>query len=418
MVNGATGASRTTDAGGAVGPSNAGGPGESAAGTLPAAPAAPGTPIYISERVRNVLLGLVLFGLLLVFWVAPSALVVLLGGAFGAVLLSVPVNALSRVLPRGLSVLAVFLLLFLLAAVVVLLVLPPLLTQLGAAIAAAPDALSQVDAFLREQVLGPLQAKGLLPEGVDEVLSRLYESLLRNLTQFAQGLLGGALGFLSGLANTGFFLFTLLVVTMYLLADAGRIEAGYLRTVPVAYRPDARALWQTMGRTLSRIFLASITSNTIQGLVAFVGLTLIGVPYAALLGAVMWFTAFVPLFGSWLGAIPAVLVAFAVSPVAALLTALLYLSINLLDGNVLTPRLQGSALSLHPVVVLVAIIAAGELFGLAGVIVTMPILAAVTVVTTFFLTRLRVRPKVTPVQIVNPPAPAAAPAPQGGESPA
>ena len=63
MVNGATGASRTTDAGGAVGPSNAGGPGESAAGTLPAAPAAPGTPIYISERVRNVLLGLVLFGL-------------------------------------------------------------------------------------------------------------------------------------------------------------------------------------------------------------------------------------------------------------------------------------------------------------------------------------------------------------------
>jgi hypothetical protein len=66
----------------------------------------------------------------------------------------------------------------------------------------------------------------------------------------------------------------------------------------------------------------------------------------------------------------------------------------------------------------VAIIAAGELFGLAGVIVTMPILTAVTVVTTFFLTRLRVRPKVTPVQIVNPLAPAAAPAPQGGESPA
>jgi predicted PurR-regulated permease PerM len=107
--------------------------------------------------------------------------------------------------------------------------------------------------------------------------------------------------------------------------------------------------------------------------------------------------------------------------VAAVLTALLYLGINLLDGNVLTPRLQGSALSLHPVVVLVAVIAAGQLFGLGGVIVTMPILAAVTVLATFFLARLRVRPKVTPVQIVGPPAAPAPPAPaapDGGARPA
>jgi predicted PurR-regulated permease PerM len=192
---------------------------------------------------------------------------------------------------------------------------------------------------------------------------------------------------LSGLANAGFVLFTLVVITMYLLTDARRIEAWYLHWVPRPYRPDARAVWHTMGRTLSRIFLASITSNTIQGLVAFVGLTLIGVPYAVLLGAIMWLTAFVPMFGSWLGGIPAVLVALTVSPAAALLTAVLYLAINLLDGNVLTPRLQGSALAVHPVVVLVAIIAAGELFGLAGVLVTMPILAAVTVLAGFFLDR-------------------------------
>ena len=69
---------------------------------------------------------------------------------------------------------------------------------------------------------------------------------------------------------------------------------------------------------------------------------------SALLGAVMWLTAFVPLFGSWLGAIPALLVALSVSPVAVVLTGVLYLGINLLDGNVLTPRLQGSALSAAP----------------------------------------------------------------------
>ena len=354
------------------------------------------TPIYVSERVRNLLVLALLGALLVLVWAAPSGLVALGAGSLLAVLFSVPVNRLARVLPRGLAVLTVFLVLLALALAVVFLVLPPLLAQLGEAIAAAPAGAAPVDAFLRADLLQPLKERGLLPDGVDAVLDRLSQAVLRGLTDLAGGVLDGALGFLSGVANTGFFLTTVVVIAGYLLADARRIEAGYLRAVPHAYRRDARELWQTMGRTLSRIFLASVTSNTIQGLVAAVGLALLGVPSAVLLGAVMWLTAFVPLFGSWLGAIPAVLAALTVSPLAALLTAVLYLAINLLDGNVLTPRLQGSALSLHPVVVLVAILAAGQLFGLAGIVVTMPVVAAVAVLATFFFARLRVRPRVTP----------------------
>ena len=400
-MSGADGLSGANDVRAAAGLPAAVGPGEAAVGTVPAAEGPPRTPIYISERVRNALVAAVFIALVVVFWAAPSALIVLLGGAFAAVILSIPVQGLSRVLPRGIAVLTVFLVMALLAVVLLFLVLPPLLTQLGDAITAAPAALSQANTYLVEEILNPLQARGLLPAGVDEVLSQIYQAALLNLKQSVEGLLSGLLGFFSGMANAGFFAFTLLVVTIYLLADAARIEESYLGLVPAAYRADARGLWHTMGRTLSRIFLASITSNTIQGLVAFVGLTLIGVPFAALLGAIMWFTAFVPMFGSWLGFIPAVLVALTVSPVAAVLTGLLFLTINLLDGNLLTPRLQGSALSLHPVVVLVAVIAAGQLFGLGGVIVTMPIMAAVTVVATFFLARLRVHPKVIPVQIVG-----------------
>jgi predicted PurR-regulated permease PerM len=298
-------------------------------------------------------------------------------------------------------VLAVFLVLGALAAVAVFLVLPPLLAHLGEAIAAAPASAAQADAFLRAEVLEPLEARGLLPDGVDAVVYGLEQAALRALTDLARGLLDGGLGFLAGAVSAGFFLFTVVVVAAYLLADARRIAAGYLRAAPRAYRRDARALWQALGRTVSRSFLASLASNTIQGLVAFVGLTLLGVPFADLLGAVMWVTAFVPVFGAWLGAVPAVLAALTVSPTVALLTAGLYLGINLLDGNVLCPRLQGRALSLHPVVVLVAILAVGQVFGLVGVIFTPPILAAVKVLATFFLARLRVRPRVTRVAVAG-----------------
>jgi predicted PurR-regulated permease PerM len=359
------------------------------------------TRIVVSERVRTLLLLALLVALAFVCWAAPAAVVAAGGGAFLAVLLSIPVRALTRFLPRGLAVLAVFLALGAFGVVALFLVLPPLLAHLGEAIAAAPAFTAQVEALLRAEVLEPLEARGLLPDGVDAVVDRLYLAVLGGLTELARGVLDGALSLLSGAASAGFFLFSVVVIAGYLLGDARRVEARYLRAVPRAYRRDARELWQAMGRSLSRSFLASITSNTIQGLVAFVGLTLLGVPFADVLGAVMWFTAFIPIFGSWLGAIPAVLAALTVSPTVALLTAVLYLAINLLDGNVLCPRLQGSALALHPVVVLVALIAVGELFGLAGVVLTPPILAAVSVLVRFLSTRLDVRPRVVSVAVVG-----------------
>src|SRR4029450_3748882 len=99
-----------------------------------------------------------------------------------------------------------------------------------------------------------------------------------------------------------------------------------------------------------------------------------------------------PPSGSWLGGIPAFLVALTVSPAAAALTAGAYLTINLTDGNVLTPRLQGGALRLHPLVVMLAVLPAGQLFGLLGVLLTLPLLAVLRVVGGFFAARLRTRP--------------------------
>ena len=174
-------------------------------------------------------------------------------------------------------------------------------------------------------------------------------------------------------------------------------EAGFLRAVPRRYRWDARALWETLGRSLSRIFLASLASNTIQGLVAFVGLDPDRRPLRRPAGGgdvADGLRAPVRLLAGGHPRPPGGPLRL---PLAVLLTGVLYLGINLLDGNVLTPRLQGTALSVHPVVVLVAVIVAGQLFGLGGVVVTMPILAATSVLSGFFLARLRVRPRAGPV---------------------
>jgi predicted PurR-regulated permease PerM len=126
----------------------------------------------------------------------------------------------------------------------------------------------------------------------------------------------------------------------------------------------------------------------IQGAVSAVGLFLLGVPYPLVLGAFVSVAAVIPYLGAWLSAIPAVLVALTVSPTTALLTALLFLGIQQLERNFLTPKIQGDTLRVHPILVFLAVIIGGGLGGIFGVIVAVPTLAVLRVLFDFFRVRL------------------------------
>jgi predicted PurR-regulated permease PerM len=113
------------------------------------------------------------------------------------------------------------------------------------------------------------------------------------------------------------------------------------------------------------------------------------VPYSLLLGAWVAATALVPYLGAWIGAVPSVLVALSVSLTTALLTAGVFLAIQQLEGNVLTPRIQSRAVRVHPVLVFLSVIPGGQLAGIAGVIFAVPTLAVLPVLYDFFRPRLR-----------------------------
>src|SRR3712207_5889567 len=101
-------------------------------------------------------------------------------------------------------------------------------------------------------------------------------------------------------------------------------------------------------------------------------------------------TCALPIFGAFLGAIPAIVVALIFeSPTVAVLTVVAYVLIQQLEGNFLTPRIQGQALHLHPIIVLLAVIGGGQIGGLAGVIFAVPTLAILRVFFDFFRTRVR-----------------------------
>lgn len=378
--------------------------------TPPGPRADPPTPISISRRTRTVLWIVAAVLLVLLLRRVPSLLTLVLGGGALALVLSFPVRLLSRTMPRGLAILISFLLALggLVAAMVV--IVPILSRQLQGLV----DQLPGIGAALDERLpslLEPLEARGLLPGTPREFVANLERGLL----EFVQGLggriLGGLGGVISGAFATAVLIFGIIFIAVYLLVDARRLQAAFLRAAPHRYRRDALDLWNAFSFTLARYLAGLGLSLLIQGALSAAALYLLGVPYAVLLGAWVAVTAILPYIGAWIGSIPAVLLALSISPTTALFTAALFVAIQQFESNLLTPQIQSQAVRVHPILVLLAVIAGGELAGLPGVIFAVPVLAVMRVLVDFFRARVRTAPLPTLRSVPHAPPRAALPSP-------
>ncbi len=346
------------------------------------------TPIPISRRTRTVLLLAVLVILAYVVYQVPDVLTTTIGGIALALVLSFPVRFLSRFMLRGLAILLSFLLVIGIVILAAVYLVPLVVEQLASLVSAAPEIANTVGQYL-QNVLESLQNRGLLLTGPDQIISRIRDDLVNAAQSVAGSVLSGAFGFITSTFGFAVILFGVIFIGAYLLVDVRRVEAAFLRAVPHDYRRDAKTLWDASGYSLSRYLGGLAFVLLIQGAISAVGLFLLGVPYALVLGAFVSVAAVIPYLGAWLSAIPAVIVALTVSPTTALLTALLFLAIQQLEGNFLTPKIQGNTLRVHPILVFLAVIIGGGLGGILGVIVAVPTLAVLRVLFDFFRVRLK-----------------------------
>jgi predicted PurR-regulated permease PerM len=355
-------------------------------------PARAPTPILIPPRVIVLLVGLGIAALAYVLYAAPSILIVALGGIALAILLSFPVRALSRVMPRGLAILMTFFGLIALVTLALVFLIPLLVRQLRNFIQTVPDIANGANEYLLG-LIEPLEERDLLPIPAEDVMAGLVEDLFDRAREIIEGMLGGLVGVISGAFNFAIVVLAMLFVAAYLLVDVRKVKAAYLTVAPRRYRRDARELWDAFGVSLSRYLGGLVIVVLIQGVLSFLALKILDVPYAILLGAWVSLTAIIPYLGAFLGGIPAVLVALIFeSPTIAVLTVVAYVLIQQFESNLLTPRIQGQALHVHPIIVLLAVIGGGQLAGLAGVVFAVPVLAAVRVFFDFFRARVRTSP--------------------------
>jgi predicted PurR-regulated permease PerM len=208
--------------------------------------------------------------------------------------------------------------------------------------------------------------------------------------------------FLEGAAiSIGKLLFSaivVLVVSIYMLLDFPKLERAIDRRFPP--HPGSEPLLRRMERSLTSYVKGQALVSLIIGTSAGVGLWLLGMlgwlphgqKYALLFGAWVAITELIPYLGPWLGSIPPFLYALVVHPISALWVALLFLVIHQVEGHIVVPNVMGSALRLHPIPVIFGLLAGGEIYGLPGALIALPMLAAGRAVWEFFAERLELEP--------------------------
>jgi predicted PurR-regulated permease PerM len=366
-------------------------------GAGPASESRP-TPILVSTRVLAGIIALAVAVLALVLYAAPTVVVVALGGMALAIVLSFPVRALSHVVPRPLAILVTVLGVLGLITLGLFYLVPLLIDQLRDLVVRVPTIADRANRLLLD-VIAALNERGLLPASDPEEFGQsLVNDLFDRARDLTENLLRGLVGFIPRAFGFGVALFGVLFVAVYLLADVRMVKAAYLRAAPSTYRRDARDLWNAFGESLSRYLGGLAVVVVIQGALAAFALYMLDVPYAILLGAWVSATAIIPYLGAFIGGIPAVIVAAVFedanptiesTATRVILVVVAYTLIQQFEGNFLTPRIQGNALHVHPILVLLAVIAGGDLAGLAGVVFAVPAIAVLRVFFDFLRVRLK-----------------------------
>jgi predicted PurR-regulated permease PerM len=195
---------------------------------------------------------------------------------------------------------------------------------------------------------------------------------------------GGLLSRLSGVAATTMGALSgglvVIVVGIYVASQPELYSSGIRHLLPLGARPRAGQVIDAVDEALGRWLLGRFGLMVINGTLTAVALSVLGVPLALMLGAIAGLLNFIPNFGPFIAAVPAIVLALAQGPQTALYTTVVYLVVQMVDGYILTPLVDRKSVELPPVVTLSAQLLLGIMFGFIGLVVASPVAAAVMIV--------------------------------------
>jgi len=292
-------------------------------------------------------------------WVLRTVVLYVIGASFIALLLTPPVQFFERRgLSRGVSATIVFVLAVLVFAGLVALFTAPLITGVKHFAKEAPVLIQQAEKG-RGQI-GRLLRRVHLQNWVSKNLPKLSANITKDLKP-AQALSVGAAA-----ASTLLAIGTIAVLSFFELLEAPRIRAGILRMLSPARRQRFVRVYNQSVSSVSGYMLGNGLTSVIAGVIVFVSLTLLGVPFAGLLGVWVALVDLLPLIGGLLAGVPVVIFAFVHSLAAGIVMLIVFLVYQQIENHILNPAIMSKTVRLNPLWVLLAVLVGATLGARVG----------------------------------------------------
>lgn len=214
---------------------------------------------------------------------------------------------------------------------------------------------------------------------INDAFVRMEASMVNSLKRLVEGVIFGYSSFIT--------LIFAPILSYYLLKDAETIKRRFTSLLPSGWRSDVLGLMSEIDDVLIGFIKGNLLIALIVGTLTAVTLNLLGVDYALTLGFIAGISDFIPYLGPLIGGVPAVAVAMLESSRLALYVALSIFIIHQLEGGIIAPKILGDRVGLNPLLVVFALLAGGKLWGMAGMILGVPLAASIKVIISFIYNR-------------------------------
>jgi predicted PurR-regulated permease PerM len=330
---------------------------------------------------RIIIFFVVIIAFFWLLWILRNVLLPFILGLILAYLLYPPIIWLENRLPRKdrwkgakrvFLIILVYLIFIAVIGVVGYFTIPALIRSVSDFFSNLPEIIPNItDTFqrwtdsLRQQVPPQIrdQIDAYLANLMGTVGSALQTGLLRGLSIISAGF-----GFFVGFVSLPVFVF-------YLLKDAEKLNAGFYSGLSSWNAEQARNIIGIIQDVLGRYIRVQLLLGLAVGILAFIGLMALRIPFAPALALWAGLSEMVPVLGPWIGGVPGVIVTLATEPGKTIWVLVLYFAVQLTENVFLVPRIAGQSYNIHPALILILIVVGGHFAGIWGIILIVPLVA-------------------------------------------
>lgn len=317
--------------------------------------------------------------------IAPSIVALLLYYAFLPVIDFLEARGLKRV--YGVTLL--YLLIIGLVAIGLVSLYPLFAKQLNSFVDNLPDFIASLNESFASWGEN-LPFSGTI-EGLIEQVENIAKNIPGNIEQYLSEGYTGLSKVVSGVSNVVVTIVTAPIILFFLLKDDQKFYDIILAFVPPKWRDDLIAVSSEVNRQVGAYVKGQLMIASAIGILMFIGFTIIGLEYNGVLAVMAAFTSIIPYIGPIITFIPALIIAFFTSWWMVGKLLIVWMLVQFIEGNIIQPNIMGKQLDIHPLMIIIVLLVAGDLLGLVGLILGVPLYAIIRVLVRYGFQRFKER---------------------------